>query len=452
MAQLQAGNHEPAIAQHGVLLGPTPAGGDGLSHVAGQLCQALLIGLQRIALACGAQGPFFRVIGNALLQQAHQCQAGVGPLGSIPQLPAVTSQLIQQGDHGFRRIETHAAAHACLAARVVGQYQRGFLLRRGLAAQLTPAPGQLGNPGDAVGLGLVADHIGLRQLAAMGQALEAHGARHDAAVHLGQYHLHGNVARAQALAVGQPVFAVAATGNHLQHRDVARQRIGRFAGARMFSEGRKRRGVENDLHLVGEAQGAQRLQAQPVLERLQGQRQRVQAAREQGVGHEVEGLGIGRQQMRAVEHQHGHGRAGPPACLQVVEARQMPCSVIHPALRHMHGHGGQHTHGRCLAALVQTPGRPHAQKLARIAQAAGAQVLPQRTALLGLQRALGQQLRILLVIAREHGQFLALAARQLLQLLYAVGPGGFGSKMIDDDQPGMLQHLVDIQIERGALA
>ena len=220
----------------------------------------------------------------------------------------------------------------------------------------------------------------------------------------------------------------------------------------MFSEGRKRRGVENDLHLVGDAQGAQRLQAQPVLERLQGQRQRVQAAREQGVGHGIEGLGIGRQQMRAVEDQHGHGGAGRPACLQVVQARKMPSIVGQPGLRHMHGHGGQHPHGRSLAALVQAPGCRHAQELACIAQAAGAQVLPQRTALLGLQRAFGQQFGIFLVVAREHGQLLALAARQLLQLLDAVGPGGLGSQMIDDDQPGMLQHLVDIQIERGALA
>jgi hypothetical protein len=117
----------------------------------------------------------------------------------------------------------------------------------------------------------------------------------------------------------------------------------------------------------------------------------------------------------------------------------------------MHGHGAAPARA-LLPALVQAPGCRHAQELAGIAQAAGAQILPQRTALLGLQRALGQQLQVFLVVAREHGQLLALAARQLLQLLDAVGPGGLGSQMIDDDQPGMLQHLVDIQIERGALA
>ena len=67
VAQLQASNHEPAVAQHGVGLGFAPLGYQGLRHAIRQLGQALAIVLKAVALAGWAQRPFLRVVGNALL-------------------------------------------------------------------------------------------------------------------------------------------------------------------------------------------------------------------------------------------------------------------------------------------------------------------------------------------------------------------------------------------------
>ncbi|MNT61642.1 hypothetical protein D3C72_1993010 [compost metagenome] len=46
MAQLHSGHHEPAIAQHRILLGRAPSPGDGIGHALRQLRQALAVGLQ----------------------------------------------------------------------------------------------------------------------------------------------------------------------------------------------------------------------------------------------------------------------------------------------------------------------------------------------------------------------------------------------------------------------
>ena len=123
------------------MLGRAPLGGDGIGHAGGQLCQTLLVAVQRIALLGGAQRPLLRVVGNALLQAFHQRQAAFGALGGIAQLPAITLQLGQQSDNGFGRVQAHAAAHAGFAAGVVGQYQCRTFLGRRLAAQSAPALG-----------------------------------------------------------------------------------------------------------------------------------------------------------------------------------------------------------------------------------------------------------------------------------------------------------------------
>ncbi len=190
----------------------------------GQLCQACAVLGQPVALPRRPRGPLRGVVGDAFLQLAHQRIAIGGHCAGLAQRIAFGRHRAQDRHHRGRRVEPHAAADAPLAARVVREDQRDALVAGTQAAQPAPAARQLGDESYAIRLGLVAHHLGLREFAAMRQALEAHGARDDAAVHLGQRDLHGDVARAQALAVGQPVFAVAAAHDHLQHGCVAGQR------------------------------------------------------------------------------------------------------------------------------------------------------------------------------------------------------------------------------------
>jgi hypothetical protein len=241
-AQPQPGDHEAALAHHRVLPGRAPARVDGGGHAVGQRGKARLVVGHRVALPCGARGPLPGVVGNALLQLAHQRIAVLRHRIGRAQHIAFGLHRTQDGNDRRGRVQPHAAADAAFAARVVRQDQRHALVFGAQAAQPAPAARQLGDEGDAVGLGLVADHLGLRELAAVRQPLEAHGARDDAAVHLGQRDLHRDVARAQALAVGQPVFAVAAAHDHLQHRGIAgeRLRFTRFRSARPAPARRRR--------------------------------------------------------------------------------------------------------------------------------------------------------------------------------------------------------------------
>ncbi|MNK59258.1 hypothetical protein D3C87_783600 [compost metagenome] len=447
-AQPQPGDHEAALAQHRVVLGRAPLRVDGGGHALGQRRQARAVVGERVALPRGPRGPLRGIVGDALLQRAHQ---RVAVRGQRVERVALGLHRAQDGHHRGRRVQPHAAADAAFAAGVVREDERDALLVGAQAAQTAPAAREFGHEGDAVGLGPVADHLGLREFAAVRQALEAHGARDDAPVHLGQRDLHRDVAWAQALAVGQPVFAVAAAHDHLQHGGVAGQRHGlaTFIRSALPQRG-EGGGVEHQLHVVLGAQRAQRGQAQRVFERIERHGQRVQPLRMQRGGQRIEGLGVARQQVRAIEHQRHHGRIRMPAGAQVVDARDRVRRVH--AARHMQRHLRQAARRQGRLAMAQAVEGHRAQELRRVARAARAQVLPQLPAHAARRGAAREQVLVFLQVAREHRELLALTLGELLELLQAVGPGRLGPQVVDHHHARMPQHLVDVQVERRGLA
>ena len=74
----------------------------------------------------------------------------------------------------------------------------------GLRAQPRPVARQIGDEGDAVGDRPIADEIGLGLGIAAERRLERDGARQDAAVDLGQRHVHREIARAEAARAAAP--------------------------------------------------------------------------------------------------------------------------------------------------------------------------------------------------------------------------------------------------------
>ena len=166
-------------------------------------------------------------------------------------------QRAQDAHHRGRCVQAHAIGQAGVVAGVVGQHQGQALIGRRLAAQDAPAAGQFGHEGNPVGLWLVAHHVHLGPLAAPGHALEADGPGADAAVHLGEHHLHRQVARLQAVRIGLPLLARTAGGDELQHWRVAREQRRVYAVRAVVAHGTdcKAGGVEHDIDRMLGRQG-----------------------------------------------------------------------------------------------------------------------------------------------------------------------------------------------------
>ena len=149
---------------------------------------------------------------------------------------------LQDVHGGGRRVQPHAVGQARIVVGVIGEDEGDALVCVRFLAQRAPAARQLGHEADAFGLRLVAHHVHLGAVAAPSQPLEADGSCSDAAVDLGQHHLHGQVAWGQSVRIGLPLFFRATGGNQLQHR------------------------VEHHAHAVLGGHGLQRGQADRVLQ------------------------------------------------------------------------------------------------------------------------------------------------------------------------------------------
>ena len=153
--------------------------------------------------------------------------------------------------------------------------------------------------------------------------------------------------------------------------------------------------------------------------------------------------------MRLVEQQHHHRCAGLP----LQGARLLPGGdrgLVTAGV--VHSHRWQWAWRQCRMRATQQAVPDKAEQLARIGQAAFAQVAPQGAAVLLGDGAFLQQVQILAAVAREHGQRNLVGAAQRHDPLGAIGPVALAAEVVDDDELGMLQHLIGIQIDRCGLA
>ena len=175
-------NHEAAAAHHGVLRGRAPQFVYGLLQFGRQCGKVRQVVCHGQALPGGPPVVGPHIIGYACGQARHQ-RIAVG--GHLCKVVALCLQSLQNAHGRSRRIQPHTIGQTRIVIGVVGQNQRQTLFSRGLVAQHTPAPRQLGHKGDAFWLRLVAHHIHLRFFAAPGHAFKADGAGADAPVYFG---------------------------------------------------------------------------------------------------------------------------------------------------------------------------------------------------------------------------------------------------------------------------
>ncbi len=93
-----------------------------------------------------------------------------------------------------------------------------------------------------------------------------------------------------------------------------------------------------------------------------------------------------------------------------------------------------------------------AQQRLRVPGAALAQVAPPLPAQRRVDGAPGDQVRVFLQVAGEHRQLLAAPFGQRDRLLDPVRPVGLAAEMVDHHHAGVLQHVVDVEVDRGGLA
>lgn len=309
-------------------------------------------------------------------------------------------------------------------------------------AQPAPAPAQLGDERDPLVVRLVAHDVDLGVRAAVREPLEAHRARDDAAVDLGQRDVHRDVARVQAVRIGEPRVAIAAREDHLQHRRVAREHLGLSRVERARGE---RGGVQHERDVRVRAQRVDDRAAHRVLQRGHRDRQRVQPFALERGGERIEHRSVRGLPVRLVEQDRDHRRVLAPARAPVLEARAGLRRVIERG-------GGQRARRLGLVADAERVMRDAAQQRLRVRRPALAQIAPPLTAQLGRDGAFRDQVRIFLQVAREHRELLPGARSQRDRLLDPVRPVRLAAEMVDHDDARVPQHVVDVEIDRRRLS
>ncbi len=293
----------------------------------------------------------------------------------------------QDRDRARRRVEAHAVCEPAIACRIVRQDDGDSPLAHRGRLQARPGRSQIGREGDPVGNRSMADEVDLGERAPLAHRLEGYRSCEHPAVDLGQGHAHREVTRREARHPVLPRLETAARQHDLEDRHV-RQAQGIGLGAQ-----REPRDVENDRRWQCRDQSLDQRAGTRVLEAGRKKPDGPMAARLELGQEGVDRQEVARLDQRPVEDDKGEGAAiGPkvveregPATLPV-EPRSQQRGRLQPRQR-----------------VADQRGRV-AQTLFRIGDAALAEVAPEPSAGLRLERAPVVELGVRSVVAREHGQ------------------------------------------------
>ena len=199
-------------------------------------------------------------------------------------------------------------------------------------------------------------------------------------------------------------------------------------------------GIENHpgVHLV--EQILHHRQAAWLFKAGHGNRQGVEPRRLQTLAEHIDKRGVGRLQMRAIEQQRGHRLPRLPVGLPVLECRAGMSRMINRGTRQ----------GLRLVPAIVTAQPLVGQaaiELQRIVPPALAQKVPEPLSLLGGHSAQGAEFRVGTVITGHQDQGHATLG-QLHQPLNAVAPVADTTVQRQQNHLGVLQDLIDIEVDR----
>ena len=190
--------------------------------------------------------------------------------------------------------------------------------------------------------------------------------------------------------------------------------------------------------------GLDEVRGDRVLEARHVERERVHAARAEGVHEGIDGGEVGRLDVGAVEDDGGGGGAFDPARGDLVEAARPDLRVVEAGARERRG----------LPPLARMPDEVggEGEQVAGVRRPAVHAVLPQAVRALGRHRAEGGQLGVRLVVAGEEGERDGPGPAGLDELLHPVGPVAGPPQHPRDDELRVRDHRLDVEVHRHRMA
>ena len=228
--------------------------------------------------------------------------------------------------------------------------------------------------------------------------------------------------------------------HHLEHRPAARVegRRAPFRGARRRDREPGR--VQHEAHPRVREHGGDEVRGDRILEARHIERERVHAARAEGVHQGVHRGEVRRLNVCAVEDDGGGGSALDPPRDHIVEAAR-------PALRMVEAGPGER---RGLAPLGRMPNEVggEGEEVPGVRGPAVHAVLPQAVGALRRHRAERRELGVGLVVAGKEGERDRPGPARLDELLRPVGPVAGAPQHPGDDEPRVRDHRLDVEIHR----
>ena len=154
-------------------------------------------------------------------------------------------------------------------------------------------------------------------------------------------------------------------------------------------------------------------------------------------------------QVSTVEQQHHAGRAGLPVLAPGLDRGELIGSGFMPRVKD--GCGRQGLWCWRLQGQREEACADVAVEAARVGCATFAQIAPQGPAAVDVHRAFHQQIAVFKGVAGKHDEGNAARAAQHADAFGAVGPVTLAAEVVDDDDAGVLQHFIDVQVDRGRL-
>ena len=347
---------------------------------------------------------------------------------------------VQELDGARRGVEPDPVAEPAVPVRVVREHDGDPPLGGRGGGEVDPRPREIRGERHPVATRDVGHDRAFGKRVEPGLRLERHRAGEDPPVHLGERDVHRDVARGEPLRPAFPVFLAPAREHHLEHRPAARIEGGRapLRGARRRD--REPGGVQHEAHPCVREHGGDEVRGDRVLEARNVERERIHAARPEGVhegvdGSEVRGLDVG-----AVEDDgRGGGTVDPPGGHLVEAAR--------PALRMVEAGPGERRGLPPLGRMPDEVGR-EGEEVPGVRGPAVHAVLPQPMDALRGHRAEGGELGVRLVVARKEGERSRPGPARLDELLHPVGPVAGAAQHPGDDELRTRDHRLDVEVHR----
>ncbi len=289
----------------------------------------------------------------------------------------------------------------------------------------------------------VSDQRALRERIAPLLGLEGDGPRENAAVDLGQRHMHGDVAGAQAVGAGAPGRFGAGGEDDLQDRTVGGAER-RFAADSAGSRQGEGRGVEDDAWRGLADEVAQQIGGHRLLEAGGVDRERVQPGRGERRDQRIDGGEVAALQHRAIEDDGGERPIRLPAAAQVVERRLRQARPIQA--------GAQQDCGLAPVGGTADERAGVEQQVPRVPGATLHAVLPEPMRIRSRKGGERRQLRVGLVVAGQDRQRDGAVAAEGAQLLDAVGPVAHAAEEAHDHELRVLHDVVEVFVDRQVVA